>query len=153
MLRTSARPSAIFSFDANVACGKRAVSNQVGLTTSASLSGGSPSARLRAKLASLEKAKLLQDRGYIVLPDPTQDFVIQAFKRGAFKEFERHSRVGMVSEEGFAKRVRDVHPARDRQARRLEGAQPLHGRAHAVVAARGAQLGILGRGERPFLLG
>ena len=63
------------------------------------------------KIRDLARAQLLHQRGYIVLPDPTQEFVIQAFKRGAFKEFERHSRVGMVSEEGFAKRVEAVRKA------------------------------------------
>jgi len=63
------------------------------------------------KIRDLAKAQLLHQRGYIVLPDPTQDFVVQAFKRGAFKEFERHSRVGMVSEEGFAKRVEELRKA------------------------------------------
>lgn len=63
------------------------------------------------KIRDLARAQLLHQRGYIVLPDPTQEFVIQAFKRGAFKEFERHSRVGMVSEEGFAKRVEEVRRA------------------------------------------
>jgi hypothetical protein len=63
------------------------------------------------KIRDLARAQLLHQRGYIVLPDPTQDFVIQAFERGAFKEFERHSRVGMVSEEGFAKRVEAVRKA------------------------------------------
>jgi glutamate synthase domain-containing protein 2 len=37
--------------------------------------------------------------------------VIKAFERGAFKEFERHSRVGMVSEEGFAARVAELRKA------------------------------------------
>jgi len=37
--------------------------------------------------------------------------VIKAFERGAFKEFERHSRVGMVSEESFAKRVEELRKA------------------------------------------
>jgi glutamate synthase domain-containing protein 2 len=37
--------------------------------------------------------------------------VIAAFKGGAFKEFERHSRVGMVSEESFAKRVEELRAA------------------------------------------
>ena len=57
------------------------------------------------KIGDLKKAQSLQERGYIVLPDPSDPVVINAFERGAFKEFERHSRVGMVSEELFAKRV------------------------------------------------
>jgi len=63
------------------------------------------------KIRDLAKAQLLHKRGYIVLPDPTDESVIQAFKRGAFKEFERHSRVGMVTEEGFARRVEELRKA------------------------------------------
>lgn len=63
------------------------------------------------KIKSLKKAQLLYERGYVVLPDPTDEHVIQAFQRGAFKEFERHSRVGMVSEESFAKRVEELRKA------------------------------------------
>jgi glutamate synthase domain-containing protein 2 len=37
--------------------------------------------------------------------------VIKAFERGAFKEFERHSRVGMVSEASFAQRVEELRRA------------------------------------------
>jgi glutamate synthase domain-containing protein 2 len=57
------------------------------------------------KIRDLKKAQMLYERGYIVLPDPTDIHVMKAFERGAFKEFERHSRVGMVTEESFAKRV------------------------------------------------
>lgn len=57
------------------------------------------------KIRTVEKAQLLKQRGYIVLPDPEDPEVIEAFGRNAFKEFERHSRVGMVGEEAFARRV------------------------------------------------
>jgi glutamate synthase domain-containing protein 2 len=60
------------------------------------------------KIRDLKKARLLHDRGYVVLPNPTDSTVVEAFKRGAFKEFERHSRVGMVTEEAFAKRVEEL---------------------------------------------
>jgi glutamate synthase domain-containing protein 2 len=63
------------------------------------------------KIKSLKKAQLLHARGYVVLPDPTDPVVISAFERGAFKEFERHSRVGMVEEEGFANRVEELRKA------------------------------------------
>lgn len=63
------------------------------------------------KVNSLKKAQLLYERGYIVLPNPTDEAVIRAFERGAFKEFERHSRVGMVSEESFAARVEQLRRA------------------------------------------
>ncbi len=63
------------------------------------------------KIRNLKKAQMLHERGYIVIPDPTNPDVIKAFERGAFKEFERHSRVGMVSEESFAKRVEELRRA------------------------------------------
>ncbi|OGL46655.1 MAG: glutamate synthase, partial [Candidatus Schekmanbacteria bacterium RBG_13_48_7] len=63
------------------------------------------------KINNLKKAQLLYQRGYIVLPNPPDPDVIKAFERGAFKEFERHSRVGMVSEDSFAQRVEELRKA------------------------------------------
>jgi len=63
------------------------------------------------KIRDLKKAQLLHERGYIVLPDPTNPAVIEAFQNGNFKEFERHSRVGMVSEESFARRIEELRRA------------------------------------------
>lgn len=62
------------------------------------------------KINSLEKARLLRDRGYIVLPDPYDNTAASVFGK-AFKEFERHSRVGMVNEGGFVKRVEELRKA------------------------------------------
>jgi glutamate synthase domain-containing protein 2 len=63
------------------------------------------------KINDLKKAQKLYERGYIVLPNPTDPHVIEAFHKGSFKEFERHSRVGMVEEEGFARRVEELKKA------------------------------------------
>lgn len=60
------------------------------------------------KIKSLKKAQLLFQRGYVVLPNPTDPAVITSFEKGSFKEFERHSRVGMVNEEEFANRVEEL---------------------------------------------
>jgi len=57
------------------------------------------------KLRTLEKALELKSRGYIVLPDPENPHVQKGFKQEEFKEFERHSRLGMVDPDGFAKAV------------------------------------------------
>jgi glutamate synthase domain-containing protein 2 len=57
------------------------------------------------KVKKMEKAQELKNRGYIVLPDPTDPIVQKAFGEEEFKEFERHSRLGMVDPEGFAKAV------------------------------------------------
>lgn len=63
------------------------------------------------KVTDLKKAQLLYKRGYVVLPNPTDPNVIEAFERGSFKEFERHSRVGMVEEESFGRRVEQLRKA------------------------------------------
>ena len=63
------------------------------------------------KVTSLERAIELKKRGYIVLPDPTLKENQAAFKAGAIKEFERHSRLGFVTKEGFLDeidRLRDI---------------------------------------------
>jgi glutamate synthase domain-containing protein 2 len=53
------------------------------------------------KVRRIERALELQKRGYLVTPDPSSPIVQAAFKEGAIREFERHSRLGFVSEEGF----------------------------------------------------
>jgi glutamate synthase domain-containing protein 2 len=63
------------------------------------------------KIKSLEKAQLLKKRGYVVLPDPLDENVIEEFKKGVFTEFERHSRVGMVTEESFMEAVAQLRKA------------------------------------------
>lgn len=63
------------------------------------------------KVNSLERALELQKRGYIVTPDPSNPINQAAFKDGAIKEFERHSRLGFIDEEGFyaeVQRLRDI---------------------------------------------
>jgi glutamate synthase domain-containing protein 2 len=63
------------------------------------------------KVNTLERALELQKRGYIVTPDPSDPINQTAFKEGALKEFERHSRLGFIDEEGFyseVKRLRDL---------------------------------------------
>jgi hypothetical protein len=57
------------------------------------------------KLPSIERAMQLKERGYIVLPDPTNPAAQEAFKSGGISDFERHSRLGMVEEESFLKAV------------------------------------------------
>ncbi|MFH1322046.1 MAG: FMN-binding glutamate synthase family protein [Bacteroidota bacterium] len=63
------------------------------------------------KIKDLKKAQTLYKRGYIVLPNPTDPNVIKAFESGAFSEFERHSRIGMVTEESFTARAEELRKA------------------------------------------
>ncbi|HMA66511.1 MAG TPA: glutamate synthase-related protein [Desulfosalsimonadaceae bacterium] len=46
------------------------------------------------QVTSLEYAKFLKDRGYLVDPDPNKPSVQEAFKRGSISSFARHSRLG-----------------------------------------------------------
>jgi len=57
------------------------------------------------KINSLDRALELQKRGYIVTPNPSDEAVQAAFKEGAIREFERHSRLGFVDKEQFMKTV------------------------------------------------
>jgi len=63
------------------------------------------------KIKNLNKAQLLKKRGYVVLPDPLDPDHIDEFNRGVFTEFERHSRVGMVTEESFLETVGELRKA------------------------------------------
>ncbi len=63
------------------------------------------------KVSSLESAIELKKRGFIVLPDPTLKENQAAYKAGAIREFERHSRLGFITREGFMDeidRLRDI---------------------------------------------
>lgn len=57
------------------------------------------------KLPSIERALQLKERGYIVLPDPNLPASRDAFRHGGISEFERHSRLGMVTEDSFYQEV------------------------------------------------
>jgi hypothetical protein len=68
------------------------------------------------RINNLEKALLLKKRGYIVIPDPEDPVVQQAFKEGVFATFERHSRVGIPKEKPF---VEDIEWLRKQGAKRV----------------------------------
>ena len=68
------------------------------------------------RLKTIEKAREMKGKGYIVLPDPDDAEVVESYKLGGVKDFERHSRLGMVSEEGFAEGVQGM---RDLGAKRV----------------------------------
>lgn len=98
---------------------------------------------LKTEADVLKKAQLLKKRGYIVLPDPTDSKVIEAFEKGSFKEFERHSRVGMVTEEGFLKRVEELRNAGAKYVFLKTGAYRPADLARAIKFASKAKLDLL----------
>lgn len=95
------------------------------------------------KIKSLVKAQELKRRGYIVLPDPEDPNVIQAFEKGSFKEFERHSRLGMVEEESFMKRVEELRKAGAKYVFLKTGAYRPADLARAVKYASKAKIDLL----------
>jgi len=95
------------------------------------------------KIKSLKKAQELKKRGYIVLPDPEDPNSIAAFEKGSFKEFERHSRLGMVEEESFMKRVEELRKAGAKYVFLKTGAYRPADLARAVKYASKAKLDML----------
>lgn len=95
------------------------------------------------KIKNLEKAQRLYKRGYIVLPNPTDPDVIRAFEKGAFKEFERHSRLGMVEEESFMARVEELRKAGAKYVFLKTGAYRPADLARAVKYASKAKIDML----------
>ncbi len=68
------------------------------------------------RVSSLERALVLKRRGYVVQPDPEDPAIQSAYKEGGIKEFERHSRLGFVTKEGF---LREVDRLRDLGFKRI----------------------------------
>ena len=95
------------------------------------------------KLPSLERALQLKSRGYIVLPDPEDHVTQEAFKQGDFKEFERHSRLGMVEEEGFHKEVERLKRIGAKHISLKTGAYRPVDLARAVKYASDAKIDLL----------
>jgi len=95
------------------------------------------------KIKSLKKAQELYKRGYIVLPNPEDPDVIRAFEKGSFKEFERHSRLGMVEEETFMARVEELRKAGAKYVFLKTGAYRPVDLARAVKYASKAKLDLL----------
>ncbi|NLO88810.1 MAG: FMN-binding glutamate synthase family protein [Clostridia bacterium] len=92
---------------------------------------------------SLERALQLKRRGYIVIPDPEDPQVQEAYIKGAFKEFERHSRVSMVEEESFHKRVEELRKAGAKYIFLKTGAFRPADLARAVKYASDAKIDLL----------
>jgi glutamate synthase domain-containing protein 2 len=95
------------------------------------------------KIKSVKKAQALKKKGYIVLPDPDDPSVIAAFEKGSFKEFERHSRLGMVEEDTFMKRVEELRKLGAKRVFLKTGAYRPADLARAVKYASKAKLDLL----------
>ena len=95
------------------------------------------------KIKDLIRAQMLKERGYIVLPDPHDPNVIDAFNKKVFHEFERHSRLGMVEIESFIKRVEELRSAGAKYVFLKTGAYRPSDLALAVRCASEAKIDML----------
>ncbi len=95
------------------------------------------------KVSSLERALELQKRGYIVTPDPSDPVIQTAFKEGAIKEFERHSRLGFVSEEGFFAEIERLRKLGFKRITVKTGAYGLRELAMAIKWSSKAKVDLL----------
>ena len=95
------------------------------------------------KLPLLDKALLLRKRGYIVFPDPEDPVIQESFKIKAFKEFERHSRLGMVDEEAFLREIERLRSVGAKYVTLKTGAYRPADLARAVKFASEAKIDLL----------
>jgi len=95
------------------------------------------------KVNSLERALELQKRGYIVTPDPSNPVVQAAFQNGSLKEFERHSRLGFIDEEGFHKEVNRLRELGFKRITLKTGAYGLRELAMAIKWGSKAKIDLL----------
>lgn len=102
------------------------------------------------QVTSIEYAQFLKNRGYIIDPDPTNETVIKAFKKGAIKSFARHSRLGYTnantSEEVYKNFIESISYFRKLGFKKISlktGAYGMESLALAIKCATDAELDLL----------
>lgn len=95
------------------------------------------------KIDSLERAQELQNRGYVVTPDPSSPVTQAAYKNGALKEFERHSRLGFIDEEGFYAEIERLRKLGFKRITLKTGAYSLRELAMAIKWGANAKIDLL----------
>ncbi len=95
------------------------------------------------KVDSLERALELQGRGYIITPDPSHPINQAAFKDGSLKDFERHSRLGFISEESFYAEVERLRALGFKRITLKTGAYSLRELAMAIKWGSEANIDLL----------
>ncbi len=102
------------------------------------------------QVRSLEYAKFLKDRGYIVDPDPDNQEVKEAYEKGALKKFARHSRLGATElsspaevQDNFMKSVEGLRGLGYKRVSLKTGAYGMEGLAMALRYSADASLDLL----------
>lgn len=95
------------------------------------------------KVDSLERALELQRRGYLVTPDPSLEANQAAFRDGALKHFERHSRLGFIDKENFMNEVERLRKLGAKRITLKTGAYPMRELAMAIKWSSDAEIDLL----------
>ena len=96
------------------------------------------------EIPSLDRALELQKRGYIITPNPSDEAVQLAFRSGAIREFERHSRLGFIDEEEFLRSVEYLRRALGAKRITLKtGAYPFRELAMAIKWSSKARIDLV----------
>jgi glutamate synthase domain-containing protein 2 len=95
------------------------------------------------KINSLDRALELQRRGYLITPDPSLPANQAAFRAGALKQFERHSRLGFVDQEGFMTEVERLRALGAKRVTLKTGAYPMRELAMAIKWSSDAKIDLL----------
>ncbi|MFO7557102.1 MAG: FMN-binding glutamate synthase family protein [Desulfobacterales bacterium] len=95
------------------------------------------------KVNSLDRALELKKRGYIVTPDPEKPAFQAAFKAGPLKQFERHSRLGFISQESFMNEVERMRKLGAKRITLKTGAYPMRELAMAIRWSSDANIDLL----------
>ena len=95
------------------------------------------------KVGSLDRALELKRRGYIVTPNPSLEINQKAFKTGAIKEFERHSRLGFIDQEAFLSEVQRLRDIGFKRVTLKTGAYSLRELAMAIKWGTQAKIDLL----------
>lgn len=84
------------------------------------------------KIDSLERALELKKRGYLITPDPQDPAMQAAFRAGAIRQFERHSRLGFIDEDEFGREVERLRRLGAKRVTLKTGAYPMRELAMAL---------------------
>ncbi|MFH1537613.1 MAG: FMN-binding glutamate synthase family protein, partial [bacterium] len=95
------------------------------------------------RVADIKRAIELKKRGYIVTPDPTLPENQRAYKVGAIKEFERHSRLGFVTKNDFFDEISRLRKLGFKRITLKTGAYPAHELAMALRWGAEAKIDLL----------
>lgn len=95
------------------------------------------------KINDIDRAIELKRRGYVVLPDPTLHAVQEAWRAGAIREFERHSRLGFVDHEGFIAEVNRLRKLGFKRITLKTGAYSMRELAMAIRWSSEAKIDLL----------